>query len=136
MLQGMTVECETCGQTKPRAEFYDLPHTTKPRKPCKECLRAARRARYATGDSRAQLLRERHGLTPAAYEAMLAAQNGVCAVCARPETTPGRGGTPRHLGVDRGRHLLCRRCHDLVRAAEADPALLDRVRTYLARRGR
>src|SRR5690349_13944236 len=90
------VLCKRCGQTKPRDAFYDLRHTTEPRRPCKACISIEKRARYAAqgGDrvSHAQVLREKYNLTATHYAEMLAAQRGLCAVCGRPETARGRGG--------------------------------------------
>jgi hypothetical protein len=137
------VLCGRCGQVKPRSAFYDLRHTTRPRRPCKDCILADKRARYASGDgdrvSHAQVLREKYRITLADYDAMLAGQHGVCAICREPETARGRGGAPRRLTVDQDRRtgavrqLLCHRCNLLVRAVEEDPARLDEARAYLAR---
>lgn len=135
------LDCAKCGQTKARSAFYDLPHTKGPRRPCKECIRVDKRERYATQDggrvSHAQVLREKYQLTPQQYDTMLKAQHGVCAICRRPETALGRGGVPKRLTVDRDqrtgsvRKLLCQRCHQVARAAEENPDLLDTVRYYL-----
>ena len=135
------MHCQRCGETKPRAEFYDLQHTTAPRRPCKACILKDKRARYAAQDgdrvSHAQVLREKYGLTPADYDRMLAAQAGLCAICGLPETARGRGGAPRRLAVDQHRRtgtvrkLLCQRCNLLTWAVEENPDLLDKVREYL-----
>ena len=132
--------CERCGQTKPRSAFYDLRHTTQPRRPCKACISETERARYAAADgdraSHAQALREKYRLTPADYAALLADQHGVCG---QPETARGHGGAPRRLAVDHDhrtgqiRQLLCHRCNLVTRAAQDDPKLLDAVRVYLLR---
>ena len=135
------VHCGRCGETKPRDAFYDLRHTTEPRRPCKACILADKRARYAAKDgdrvSHAQVLREKHNLTPQAYDQMLAAQDGRCAVCGHRETARGRGGTPRRLAVDHDhrtgavRQLLCHRCNLVTWAVEENPALLDEIGAYL-----
>ena len=135
--------CERCGQTKPRSAFYDLRHTTQPRRPCKACISETKRARYAAADgdraSHAQVLREKYRLTPADYAAMLADQHGVCAICGQPESARGRGGAVRRLAVDhdhrtgRVRQLLCHRCNLVTWAVEESPELLEAVRVYLLR---
>ncbi|MER7008850.1 endonuclease domain-containing protein [Dactylosporangium sp. NPDC000555] len=135
------VHCRRCGETKPRDAFYNLPHTTAPRRPCKACILQDKRTRYATQDgdriSHAQVLREKHNLTPAEYDRMLTAQGGLCAICRKPETTRGRGGTPRRLTVDHDhrtgavRKLLCHRCNLVTWAVQENPGLLDMVRAYL-----
>ncbi|MDG4768665.1 hypothetical protein O7632_31940, partial [Solwaraspora sp. WMMD406] len=65
------VFCRKCGETKPRVAFYDQPHSTLPRRPCKACILTDKRARYAAGDgdrvSHAQVLREKYNLTSAQY---------------------------------------------------------------------
>ena len=139
------VWCGKCGETKPRSAFYDQRHTTQPRRPCKTCLAEYKRGRYATsgGDrvSHAQVLREKYQITPADYDAMLADQDGVCAICGKPESVLGRGGTPRRLAVDHDhrtgavRQLLCHRCNLVTWAVEDNPALLDAVHAYLAKHG-
>jgi hypothetical protein len=140
------VLCERCGEVKLRSAFYDLPHTTQPRRPCKSCILQEKRARYAAGNgdraSHAQVLREKYGLTPAQYDAMATQQGGVCAVCRKPETARGRGGAPRRLAVDHDhrsgavRQLLCHRCNLVTWAVEESPELLDEVRSYLLRHSR
>jgi hypothetical protein len=135
--------CGKCGEAKPRSAFYDLRHTTQPRRPCKVCISADKRARYAQGDgdraSHAQVLREKHKLTPADYDTMLERQHGACAICGKPESMRGRGGQTRRLAVDHDhrtgavRQLLCHRCNLVTWAVEEDPELLDAVRAYLAR---
>jgi len=135
------VHCGRCGEMKPRDAFYDLRHTTAPRRPCKTCIQQDKRARYAAQDgdriSHAQVLREKYNLTLAEYDLMLAAQGGLCAICRKPETTRGRGGSPRRLAVDHDhrsgvvRKLLCHRCNLVTWAVEENPGLLDAVRVYL-----
>lgn len=133
----------SCGETKPRSAFYDLPHSTQPRRPCKACISDDKRARYAAngGDriSHAQVLREKYQLTPARYSAMLEEQHGTCAICGEPERMRGRSGNPRRLAVDHDhrtgtvRRLLCQRCILVTWAVEENPDLLDAVRAYLAK---
>ena len=135
------IHCQRCGETKPRTAFYDLPHSTAPRRPCKACILQDKRARYAAPDgdrvAHAQILREKYNLTAAQYDRMLAAQDGLCAICRQPETTRGRNGAPRRLAVDHHRRtglvrqLLCHRCTLVTWAVEENPDLLDKVRVYL-----
>lgn len=137
------VLCGRCGQEKPRSAYYDLRHTTQPRRPCKTCIQDSKRARYASADgdrvSHAQVLREKYGITPAVYDAMMAEQHGVCAICGQPETARGRGGSPRRLAVDHDhrsgtvRQLLCHRCNLVTWAVQESPHVLDEVRAYLLR---
>jgi hypothetical protein len=140
------VFCGRCGETKPRTSFYDLRHTTLPRRPCKACILADKRKRYATNDgdriSHAQVLREKYRLTPEDYDRMLVSQGGLCAICRKPEVARGSGGVPRRLAVDQDhrtnavRQLLCHRCNLVTWAVEQAPELLDEVRIYLERHSR
>jgi len=62
-------------------------------------------------------LKKHFGVTLAMYEAMFAAQNGVCAICAQPERSKAADGGPRAMPVDhchesgRVRGLLCTACN-------------------------
>jgi hypothetical protein len=87
-----------------------------------------------------QLLRG-YGLTPADYEAMLIAQNGVCAICARPERAANpRSQRPRRLAVDhchateRVRGLLCAACNAMLGAVNDQVLLLQAAIAYLQTR--
>ena len=46
------------------------------------------------------------GLTPASYEALLAKQNGLCAICKRPETSVFKGNV-RSLAIDHDQNCRC-----------------------------
>lgn len=85
----------------------------------------------------------RYGLMPKQYEAKLAAQGGVCAICKQPETRLHRGNGPLlSLAVDHDhrccqgktscgrcvRGLLCDRCN--VGRFPDDPALLRAAADY------
>lgn len=76
------------------------------------------------------------GLTLAEYGQMLVAQNGVCAICLRPETLT-RGGKLCSLAVDHDhetnatRGLLCHHCNTGLGKFGDDPAMFERAATYL-----
>lgn len=86
---------------------------------------------------RINLLRT-HGLTLDDYEHMMDAQDGVCAICGRPEhrisTNAGRA---MRLAVDHDhatakiRGLLCSMCNHAIGYFEDSPALLQRAMDYL-----
>jgi len=78
------------------------------------------------------------GLTKEQYEAILARQGGVCAICQRPETKTWRGGKKvKHLSVDHRhgttlvRGLLCHKCNLGIGHLGDDPARLSRALRYL-----
>ncbi len=76
-------------------------------------------------------LKRSYGLTVDEYDAMLAAQNGVCAVCER-SPTPG---ISLHVDHDHDsgsiRGLLCFRCNNALGDLEDDPSLLGAAAHYL-----
>jgi hypothetical protein len=59
----------------------------------------------------------KYGVTDNVYNAMLAAQNGLCAMCGKPEVHLGRSGKVRPLVIDHDhvtgkvRDLLCDTCN-------------------------
>lgn len=72
-----------------------------------------------------------YGLTPAAYDDMLAGQGGGCAVCSSTES----------LVVDHNhetgevRGILCSRCNSALGLLKDSPVLLNRASSYLIERG-
>lgn len=81
----------------------------------------------------------RYGLTLDQYEAMLAAQGGVCAICQRPEIRRYRGLTVMGLSVDHYdteegpvvRGLLCHACNLAIGFLRHDPGLARSAEAYL-----
>lgn len=85
-------------------------------------------------------LLSRFGLDAAAYDEMLAGQNGVCAICGRPEwRVDKRTEKPRALAVDhchdtgRVRGLLCFSCNVAVGFLENSPEFAEAAAQYLRR---
>lgn len=80
----------------------------------------------------------RYGLSLSEYEAMLVRQNGVCAICRKPERET-RNGKTVELCIDhdhetgRVRGLLCRRCNAGQGNFNDDPALLRAAADYIER---
>lgn len=129
--------CATCRRmlpvgafTKKDADLY--------RSSCSECLNKGR-ARHGFR----QLLK-RHGLTEDDYHRMLAQQEGVCAICRKPETVVKKhwrrwdGDRPSQplsidhchtTGVVRG--LLCNRCNLGIGNFDDDPLRLEAAAAYL-----
>jgi hypothetical protein len=83
-----------------------------------------------------QGLRKLYGITLDAYNEMLGAQGGVCAICGQPETRTFRGKVKR-LAVDhchdsgRVRALLCHSCNTVIALAKEDPGILRVAADYL-----
>ncbi len=80
-------------------------------------------------------LRLDFGMTIEQYEMILAAQDGVCAICRKPETAQG----VQYLGVDHChrtghvRGLLCNRCNLALGLLQDNPDLLREAALYLDR---
>jgi hypothetical protein len=81
---------------------------------------------------RARLLRRKFGMTTADYDALLAAQDGRCAICRR---TPEAAGHTLHVdhchqtGVVRG--ILCNGCNSAIAMAQESPAVLRDAALYV-----
>lgn len=101
------------------------------------------RAYYSklTPDARREYFRRgnlaKWGLTPDDYDEMLLAQDGVCAICHRPETRKGRSGLVERLAIDhahdtgRIRGLLCHHCNTALGQFDEDPDRLLAAIAYL-----
>lgn len=87
-------------------------------------IAAYNRARYVAdpdrfkANGREQRLRQRYGITVEQYDAMLEAQDGVCAICGRPDVgIHYRTQKAMRLAVDHDKNtgeirgLLCRHCN-------------------------
>lgn len=71
------------------------------------------------------------------FDAMLAEQGGVCAICRQPETKLSAKGRVRRLAIDhdhrtgRIRALLCSRCNTVVGYLKDDYRLAERAAVYM-----
>ncbi len=79
-------------------------------------------------------------MTPEEYAAAVQAQNGVCAICGKPETSVLRGKV-RRLAIDHNhatgvnRDLLCSNCNRGLGFFLDSPTLLEAATAYLRRHG-
>lgn len=87
-------------------------------------------------------LRKRFGITIDDYDRMLAAQNGLCAICGEPEKgILKRTGKRKALAVDHDhktgkiRQLLCAWCNTALARIEADRSIVTKINSYLDRHG-
>lgn len=127
--------CTKCKTTKPISEF----HRQKSAKDghnwwCKVCNGRYVADRYRLLDHktvRARNLMKNYGLTVAAYDALLAGQGGVCAICGRPPDERH----PLHVdhchATGRVRGILCSNCNLALGNAGDDPARLRAMAEYL-----
>lgn len=78
-------------------------------------------------------LRQHYGITPEEYDAMVALQEGVCAICLKPPSEKERKLSVDHChNSQRVRKLLCRFCNVLVGHLEGKPDLVRRAYEYIA----
>jgi Autographiviridae endonuclease VII len=134
---GAVKKCITCDKAKPLADFSGRGNGQR-RPACNACRSASRRARGESArrraaetpqETRTRILWEQYRLTVQQYEAIFAAQNGLCVMC----QTPPKVGRP--LVVDHChssgvvRALLCMPCNVAVGFYEKHR---DAARQYLA----
>lgn len=86
-------------------------------------------------------LKSNFGITFDDYTRMLEQQDGVCAICLRPEETKSRSGKAKLLAVDhchttgKVRGLLCQFCNQAIGLLKDDPLRADALARYLKERG-
>jgi Recombination endonuclease VII len=143
----VVMKCGRCRLEKAPDEFNLARNTARGRQYwCRECARKAARERLwewrqsldptlrARYDRSSNLMRL-YGLTLDQYDALVAQQDGVCAICGEPPTK-GRG---KRLTVDHDhqtgeiRGLLCGLCNVGLGYLREDPKLLERAKAYLDR---
>ena len=139
--------CPSCALQKPLTEFHvRKTRNGAPASRCKPCSRDAqrkwrrtqpdydkRRYQEVKVETRERHLVRKYGVNLTAYNQMLDAQGGKCAIC---RTTPE---TQRYgvfhvdhchaTGAVRG--LLCRGCNNVLGVVKDDPAALARAIAYL-----
>lgn len=94
--------------------------------------------KHTNGYRRTQRLQRDYGITEADYNAMMVAQNGVCAVCGQPPKPGGvKAASKLHVDHDhvtgRVRALLCLNCNNGLGHFSDDPALLRLAADYIER---
>ena len=116
---------------------YQAPGSTpESRKAWREAAKAKDPEKWRRSE-RAVRLKSKYGITIDAYEAMLAAQGNVCAICKQPETMTIKG-TLCMLAVDHDhasgavRGLLCTKCNMLIGGANHDRSILQAAMDYLS----
>lgn len=83
------------------------------------------------------MLKANFGISLSEYQERLSAQDGVCAICKRPETAANKGRLAVDHSHDTGqlRGLLCSRCNNGIGQFQEDPQLLINAISYLAKWG-
>lgn len=124
---GLCSYCKACNRAKAKAWTAANPEKT----------RAQARKRQELGLNRAQIRFRKYGIGATEYAALLAAQDGVCAICGR--TASGRKDSTE-LCVDHChtsnqiRGLLCHSCNRGIGLLQDSAEVLERAADYLRSR--
>jgi len=118
--------CGVCLQTKPLSDFTPFYQTNK-KTPCRRCVAEKTASHPQHLDvSRKSRFKHKYGITLEDYDQMFEAQEGVCAICKKPETLLYKGKV-RYLQVDHDhatgqvRQLLCFYCNRMLGVIENIP---------------
>ncbi len=110
----------------------------------KRAERIARKRADGTWDDdvRNRTLKFEYGIGIVEYEQMFQAQNGVCAICLRPEVVVDKKrNAVRRLAIDhchttnKIRGLLCHACNTSIGKMNDDPEVLERAAQYIRNEG-
>lgn len=131
-------QCHKCGEAKRLEDFPRRSESSDGRSTrCKACNIAGNaRLRAIPGWAHEHHLRRQFGITLAEYEALLARQGGVCAICGGPQGDTYRG-RAREFTVDHDhttgavRGLLCGLCNRGLGNFRDTPALMLRAAEYV-----
>jgi hypothetical protein len=80
---------------------------------------------------------QKFGITLEQYAVMFAKQNGLCAICKRPETALAHKQKPKNLSIDHDhatdkvRELLCSTCNTVLGMSKEDILILEAAISYL-----
>lgn len=123
-------QCCTCKTVKPIDQFVVSRREVDGRaRRCKSCYSRARATR--AGHYRNFELLRKYGITSAQYDELLAAQNGVCAICRGPSVDGSALAVDHCHETGRVRGLLCANCNRGVGLFADDPDRLVAAAAYL-----
>ena len=139
----MMKKCRKCNEVKDISHFFrNAQGRDGYNDACKECIAEERKVKRAmeraylsalSADARKDAdFRRRYGITLAAYDNLLAAQGGVCAICGRSPDEFKRAFAIDHdhkTGVIRG--ILCPDCNRGLGGFQDNPELLRRAASFL-----
>jgi len=138
--------CTICLEEKPLDQFYShgrdgskVGDAKRLSSRCKECAIQQvvkynrEHAEEARARNHAWRLRNRYGITPADYDALLKRQQGLCAICGYPPGPAHRLAVDHDHETNEVRGLLCDRCNLCVGMLEGSPGALERAVAYLKR---
>ena len=137
---GLRGDCRACFRARAKARYPEVRDQAIARakqwrvdnvERFRENQRRARATPEGKRKQRAYHLGKKYDLTVEQYDAMLAAQGGVCAICGRPP----RDDISLHVDHDHAtgqiRGLSCFRCNNALGDFDDDPKLLDAASAYL-----
>jgi len=132
--------CTLCEERKYLKEFYtDRTHKDGFASRCKTCNKKAQRRARAEDPEKARnyvrktLLKQNFGMTLEDWDAMLAKQNGVCAICGGPPNGRGRYHVDHCHTTGTVRGLLCHCCNLGLGNFKDTPELLVAAIDYLTK---
>lgn len=120
-----TKRCSTCQECKPLTEFSPKLPTA-----LASSCRACRKEKYKH-PRREQRLAQNFNISVQAYEELLAAQGGVCAICKKPPPENRRLAVDHCHDSEVVRGLLCTACNIAIGALDDNPENLERAIKYL-----
>ena len=130
-------KCTKCGEEKPKSEFYkQKTHKDGFRSQCKACTNKHGK-QYRKNDEyvenrRKYILKHKHGLTSKQYNEMFEKQNGLCAICGKPEVKKWLDVDHNHK-TNKIRGLLCGSCNRMLGLAKDNDQILILGALYLRR---
>lgn len=127
-------KCRACGVFKDKNEFTITQRDNKRVRKCKQCNREwAREHRLKNPDHYRHMdLKQNYGITPTQYQAFYKDQNGVCAICLKPETSKrGWLHVDHHHLTGKVRGLLCGKCNSGIGLLGEDEKVLASAIQYL-----
>ncbi len=134
-LDSETKECTKCGERKPFSAFcVSKVARLGLSQRCRSCKKEDRPSHQ---ELKGKYLQRTYGITLNEYAAMLADQQGVCAICHKEETQRHSSGKVRDLSVDHDhttgavRGLLCNRCNTGIGFLQDDVDISTRAVAYL-----
>lgn len=127
----MNKSCSKCFMNKDSSFFYGRENS------CVSCRNARRRATHDPKKALEENLRLRFKLTVEQRQQMENSQNGVCAICSKPETAVDSQGRTKRLAIDHDHHtgrirgLLCSKCNLGIGHLNDDSTLINNSWIYL-----
>ena len=130
--------CGKCKTEKPIDAFYRNKSTLNGRYGwCKKCCSKYHKEKGYSRTNKAKLynkkyhLRKNYGLTLVDFDKMVENQNGVCAICGKPEIIYPRLCVDHNHKTGKMRGLLCRECNIVLGFFEKDPNIGNKIKKYL-----